>query len=159
MGPAGLHPTPPPPGETVPYSDPLPMRISDADRQRVVEELGEHLAAGRLDLDAYSVRIEEAMLAETLADLDHARRDLPFFRLQPSGRRVLGPGVRRVAAVQFGARGTGGPWAARLVVLLAVALLIAGVIVALVFQIVWIGILGAGWVIGIAQGAALRSRR
>ena len=37
------------------------MRASDADRQRVVEELRRHCSAGRLDVDAFAARVEAAL--------------------------------------------------------------------------------------------------
>ncbi|MCU4187052.1 DUF1707 domain-containing protein [Acidiferrimicrobium sp. IK] len=132
------------------------MRISDADRQRVVEELGQHLSAGRLDLDAYSARIEEVMGAETLADLDHARRDLPFMRVIP-------PGDRRGSAGALpgppGAKLTGGPWRARAVLILVMLLVVVGVLVAVFAQAAYVGILIAGWVLGVALGRASPGRR
>lgn len=140
------------------------MRISDADRQRVVEELGEHLSAGRLDLDAYSTRLDEVLAAETLADLDHARRDLPFMRPKAAaGRRLVGPGARPATGLVSGSRAavgaTPGRWWARLVLVLTVLLVVAGVVLAFVFQVVWLGLIAVGWLVGIAQGRALRSRR
>lgn len=132
------------------------MRISDADRQRVVDELGRHFSSGRLDMDDYAARVEEVHAAETLADLDHARRDLPFMRIgdPAGGRRALGPG--RAAT---GSRAGAARWRARAVVLLTLLLVVVGVVVAFTVQILGIVVLAAGWAIGILQGRASHSRR
>ncbi len=124
------------------------MRISDADRERVVEELGQHLVAGRLDLDEYSQRVEEVMGAETLADLDHARRDLPFLRVAPPR-----------GALPAGAVAAGRVWQARVVVLLAAVLVAVGVLIVMAAQAAFIGILLVGWLLGVALGRASRARR
>ena len=137
------------------------MRISEADRQRVVEELGHHLTAGRLDVDAYADRVGEVMGAQTLADLDHARRDLPFMRVVPPGERSLGSGglPGGVLAAGAAARRSGGVWTARMILLLAALLVVIGAVVAITAQVAYVAVLGAGWIIGIATGRASSARR
>lgn len=128
------------------------MRISDADRSRVVDELRRHAGAGRLDLDAYAARVAEAMEAETLADLDHALRDLPTLRIADPDPDppLLAPG------------GRAGGWAqlwARLVVLLSVLVVVAGVGLMVLAHWVWAGVLVAGWLVGVLQGRVRLGRR
>jgi Domain of unknown function (DUF1707) len=53
------------------------MRASDADRQRVIEALQRHTAAGRLTLDEFSERVGSVFAARTLQDLAAATVDLP----------------------------------------------------------------------------------
>lgn len=53
------------------------LRASDADRERVLEELREHAAQGRLELGELSERIEVALRAKTLGDLEALVADLP----------------------------------------------------------------------------------
>jgi Domain of unknown function (DUF1707) len=53
------------------------LRVADADREQVVEELREHAGAGRLTSDELEERIERAYRARTRADLDALRADLP----------------------------------------------------------------------------------
>lgn len=53
------------------------MRASDDDRQRVVDDLQRHTAAGRLTLDEFSERAGLVYAARTLADLAAVTRDLP----------------------------------------------------------------------------------
>ena len=53
------------------------MRAGDADRERVVEQLREHGAAGRLSVDELEARIEEAYAAKTFAELRTVLRELP----------------------------------------------------------------------------------
>ena len=60
-------------------SDPLPgaTRVSDAERNRVVESLKQHTADGRLTLDEFEVRVDETLVARTRSDLQKVLRDLP----------------------------------------------------------------------------------
>lgn len=53
------------------------MRISDADRRRVVDTLSRHFADGRLDNDEFEERLGRAMAAKTRGDLGGLLDDLP----------------------------------------------------------------------------------
>jgi len=53
------------------------IRVGDAERQEVVAALGEHVAAGRLDLGEYDERVVAAYAARTRADLAPLLADLP----------------------------------------------------------------------------------
>jgi hypothetical protein len=53
------------------------LRVSDAERQRVVAMLQEHCAQGRLTVDEFAERTEEALASRTRADLDRVLRELP----------------------------------------------------------------------------------
>jgi hypothetical protein len=53
------------------------MRASDEDRERVVEVLQRHTAAGRLSLDEFAERVDIACAARTLGELAVVTRDLP----------------------------------------------------------------------------------
>jgi hypothetical protein len=53
------------------------LRVSDAERDAVMAELGSHLETGRLDLDEYGQRLEAAAAARTHGDLDRLLADLP----------------------------------------------------------------------------------
>ncbi len=59
-------------------SDPSSLRVADADRERVSEELREHLLAGRLTPEEFEERLDVAYKARTRADLDALRADLPM---------------------------------------------------------------------------------
>ena len=54
-----------------------PQRIGDAERDRAVEYLRDHLAEGRLDQTEFDDRLTQALTARTQADLDPLFRDLP----------------------------------------------------------------------------------
>ena len=56
---------------------PPDVRVSDSDRHAVVDDLQRHTADGRLTLDEFEERVDEALRARTGADLDVALRDLP----------------------------------------------------------------------------------
>ena len=71
------------PAYPVPVTDPQ-VRVSDADRQRVVAALQRHTAAGRLTLDEFGERVDRALRAVTRADLVTVTRDLPA---EPGGPR------------------------------------------------------------------------
>jgi hypothetical protein len=58
-------------------SDPSQLRVADADREQLVEELREHALAGRLSSEEMEERIGSAYRARTRADLDALRADLP----------------------------------------------------------------------------------
>ncbi|HWX45493.1 MAG TPA: DUF1707 domain-containing protein [Solirubrobacteraceae bacterium] len=53
------------------------LRVADADREQVVDELREHAVAGRLTSEELEDRIGDAYKASTRADLDALRADLP----------------------------------------------------------------------------------
>jgi Domain of unknown function (DUF1707) len=53
------------------------IRASDADRDRVATLLGKHHAAGRLNSAEFQERMEKAMDAATLGELDELMADLP----------------------------------------------------------------------------------
>jgi hypothetical protein len=58
-------------------SGPPPQRIGDAERDRAVEYLRDHLAEGRLDQTEFDDRLTQALTARTQADLDPLFHDLP----------------------------------------------------------------------------------
>jgi hypothetical protein len=69
------------------------IRASDAERERVVAELREHAAAGRLTVDELADRIGAALAARTRDELADVQRDLPRRRAWPSHTR-LSPDLR-----------------------------------------------------------------
>jgi hypothetical protein len=66
------------------------IRASDADRDRVTALLREHHAAGRLTTDEVRERLDRALEARTLGDLDALMTDLPHLDLSPQARRGAG---------------------------------------------------------------------
>src|SRR5260221_8186897 len=54
------------------------IRVSDTDRQAVIDRLREHTSAGRLTLDEFDSRVGEVMQGRTVADLRETLRDLPL---------------------------------------------------------------------------------
>lgn len=53
------------------------IRVSDAERESLAEELREHTVAGRLTAEEYEQRLGAVYAARTRADLDALRSDLP----------------------------------------------------------------------------------
>jgi hypothetical protein len=58
-------------------SDLPETRLADADRDRAVTELREHAVAGRLTLEEFGERVDQAYAARTRGELDIVQRDLP----------------------------------------------------------------------------------
>jgi hypothetical protein len=67
------------------------LRASDADRERLVDELEQHTVAGRLTTEEFEQRTQQAYEARTMGQLDALHRDLPAVTfsnaLNPRGRR------------------------------------------------------------------------
>jgi len=57
------------------------IRASDADRDRVASLLREHHAAGRLTAEEFHERMDHALEAKTLGELDELMTDLPAIDL------------------------------------------------------------------------------
>jgi hypothetical protein len=127
------------------------MRVSDTERQRAIDELGRHLAAGRLDADEYTARVEAAAVAVDLGDLDRLLGDLPMLRIADPGR------ARRVTPT--GRPGTRPRWRARLIVLATVVVLAVGIVLAVVAQWLALVALVGAWMIGAVQGRLFSTRR
>jgi Domain of unknown function (DUF1707) len=60
-----------------PRPTPSGVRASDEDRERLVSDLTEHAAAGRLDTGELEERLQAAYSARTTSELDALRQDLP----------------------------------------------------------------------------------
>lgn len=75
---------------------PSDLRVSDAERQAVADQLSKHFADGRLDQAEFDERLSQAMGAKTYHDLDGLLTDLPSTEasggagLPPAGGRVTG---------------------------------------------------------------------
>ncbi|MFC4061442.1 DUF1707 domain-containing protein [Planomonospora corallina] len=81
----------------------LPIRASDAERDRVITYLGEQAAQGRLTLAELEERMERAATARTLAELQPLISDLPAVPGGTSRRKV----IRWLPAVLSGFSRTG----------------------------------------------------
>ena len=57
--------------------EPVPQRIGDAERDRAVELLRDHMAEGRLDQAEFDERLTAALSAKTSGDLEPLFSDLP----------------------------------------------------------------------------------
>ncbi|HEY1834411.1 MAG TPA: DUF1707 domain-containing protein [Solirubrobacteraceae bacterium] len=58
-------------------TDPASLRVADADREALIEELREHMLAGRLTSSEFEERLDLAYKATTRGDLDALSVDLP----------------------------------------------------------------------------------
>ena len=84
------------------------VRIGDAERDRVIDQLADHHAAGRLTLAEFEDRMAAASTARTGTDLAMVTADLPAPAAPPAprsparpaaGRLQLDPAVRTYLAV------------------------------------------------------------
>jgi hypothetical protein len=79
-------------GATARGVHPRELRAADADRDRVIEMLGEALADGRIDQAEHGERVQVALEARTLGDLTALTADLAPVAQQPvrvDGGRVI----------------------------------------------------------------------
>ena len=109
------------------------IRVSDAERDQAVSELGEHFQAGRLTLEEFDERSDLALHAKTGNDLVALFTDLPT-TVVPASMRLENPVIPEPPA-DFGGRRAGGPSVARF--------FIACVIAAVIFANLTVGV-GAG---------------
>jgi hypothetical protein len=147
------------------------MRVSDAERQRAIDELRRHCGAGRIDMDEYSSRLERALAATTLAELDELLADLPIIRIaDPTGvrpsagspssggsavvARVGGYGTDASDDSDYAAKGraVSKRLGTTAVVVITVVMVLAAVVLALAASWVWAAVLLIGWFIGVVQG-------
>ena len=59
-------------------TDPLQIRVADADREQLAQELREHMLAGRLTSAEFEERVGRAYRAATRGELEQLRTDLPM---------------------------------------------------------------------------------
>lgn len=68
------------------------LRASDADRDDVASQLAVHCAKGRLSLEEFEQRVEQAQSAQTIGELNGLLRDLaPGAADEPGRRPAAGP--------------------------------------------------------------------
>jgi Domain of unknown function (DUF1707) len=101
------------------YSDEH-LRVSDAERNAVVERLSAHFSEGRLDQAEFDERVSQAMAAKTRGDLDGLFDDLPD--PEPAGAPGMGGPVDSSGPYRLRRRHSGRPV---LMVALVIALAIA----------------------------------
>jgi hypothetical protein len=79
------------------------LRVGTAEREQAAAALGEHFAAGRLEVDEYDERVAQAFSAKTVGDLDVLFTDLPRpappAPPTPARVRRADRGVLQVAAI------------------------------------------------------------
>jgi hypothetical protein len=72
------------------------IRASDADRDRATALLREHHAAGRLTAEEFQDRMDRALEAKTLGELDELLADLPAIELHRLPHESMGRAPRGV---------------------------------------------------------------
>ena len=87
----------------------LTERVADADRDRTVTLLREHVVEGRLTLDEFSERVGQALQARTRGDLDAVMADLPA-AARPTAPRLPARRGRRWHIAILSGHKTKGRW-------------------------------------------------
>jgi hypothetical protein len=87
------------------------LRAADVDRQFVADRLREALSEGRLDLNEYDERLQEAYNARTYGDLKSLLSDLPT--VAPAGRSQMMPMPSLAPQVAQAPRGLTAEWVAQ----------------------------------------------
>lgn len=86
------------------------LRVSDREREQVIELLGRAAAEGRLTLDEYADRAGAAYGAKTHGELAQLTTDLPATDAQsPAAPPAVGPAPEHVVAI-FGSESRTGNW-------------------------------------------------
>jgi hypothetical protein len=75
------------------------VRASDADRERIVEQLRQHTADGRLSMDEFEQRMTAAYAAKTYGELAQLTKDLPV-DLGARSAKSSGPSATPTAGQQ-----------------------------------------------------------
>lgn len=84
----------------------LSLRVADADRDRTVTMLREHMVDGRITLDEFSERAGLALQAQTIGDLDVATANLPALAV-PDATPLRRTARRKFIAVMSGSEAKG----------------------------------------------------
>jgi hypothetical protein len=137
------------------------LRASDADRERTAQLLREHHAVGRLTAEEFSSRVDKALEARTLGELDELLADLPAIDLyklpsagiRPTRRGGSGPRLRADGASLPSLDATWGGWVLGSALLVVVWVVIAIQIGGLAW-VPWFALIIGPWAVGLA----LRSR-
>jgi len=116
------------------YSD-QHLRVSDAERNAVAEQLATHYSDGRLDQAEFDERVGQAMAAKTRGDLDGLFDDLPDS--EPSG--ASGKGKPGDSAVPYRRHRRSGFGRVLLLIVLVIAAVsvVSHIVSALAFSIPW----------------------
>jgi hypothetical protein len=89
---------------------PVPMRVSDRERDAVAHRLQDAFAEGRLDDEEFDTRMRGALTATLSTELGVLTADLPAAASSPAGPAVAGPKPGRFAIAFKSSVRRGGRW-------------------------------------------------
>jgi len=130
------------------------LRIGDAERESAMKALGEHLSAGRLDLDEYGDRTAQVATAKTRGELTALFTDLPRphpeFGPEPlpatTDGRAVAPRSPLGGVVQRGAASlTGLVWIAAIVAIAFLHVSAAVIFIPIALSVCFGGVWGKDW--------------
>jgi len=105
------------------------MRVSDAERNEVADELSRHYGDGRLDEAEFNQRLDHAMQAKTRSDLSGLLDDLPSpLATLPGGRSGPPPAPHRPARPDRPPRGRRRFRPVELIVFVIIAVIVAHIV-------------------------------
>ena len=91
-------------------NDAMEVRVGDADRDRTITMLREHVVVGRLTLDEFSERVGLALESRTQGDLEAVMANLPVLPVASASPEVQGRKGRRWHIAVMSGSSTKGRW-------------------------------------------------
>lgn len=134
------------------------LRLSDADRSEVAERLSHHYADGRLDRAELDERLERAMGARTVADLDGIFAGLPTGAGPTAVTLTAGASVAHTGRAVRDGRSAGDPARRASRPRRVLWLLVVAVLAAIAGQLL-VGMHGGWWVIVLVAVLWVRHHR
>lgn len=86
------------------------LRVSDTERERVIDVLAEAVGEGRLTLDEYSERAATTYAARTKGELAEVTKDLPVAHVRESAPAVAAPEPEQKLSAFLGSESRKGRW-------------------------------------------------
>jgi hypothetical protein len=126
-----------------PAASQLDLRVSDAERSEVADQLSQHFGTGRLDEHEFSERLDQVMAATTYRDLAGVLQDLPGSVVPSALAPPVPPAPARAGRPARPRRGRGLLRIALITLLVLFAAAAAHAVAWVLAPVLWIGVLCA----------------